>query len=392
MPAEQAKSGEHWVRDEVGLPDGAPTVLARTQRVDTYPIHVTRSPAAAAARLLELAAGAKLAIITDQTVQALHGRQLTDDLRRLGVSCQVYALPPGEASKSAARALELWDWLAESDIGRRDVIVTHGGGVINDIGGWVASAFMRGVPYVNLPSTLLAQVDGALGGKVAVNHTLAKNLLGAFYQPKGVISDISCLQTLGRRQLASGVAETIKKAVIASPAYFEFIEGNVERILAKDLDALERLVCCAAAIKTLLIERDPYEHDLRRPLNFGHSIGHPLETVTGYGPLTHGEAVAFGMVVESRIARNRGLLSQEYLERVLEVLRRAGLPYSHERLATRVDGEAIIPAMAPVSRIRAGSPRYVLWRRFGETVIVDDVSERELRRALHESGLDVHVP
>jgi len=376
------------VRDAIPLPSRPDqAVEARSARSDRYPVFVTRTLDDTLARLHELLGGAQVAVITDQTVLELHGGPLLDALRDADLGVQVAALPAGEKSKSLEQAVRLWDWLAESSIARRDVVLTFGGGVINDTGGWVASGYMRGVPYVNLPTTLLAQVDGALGGKVAVNHAVAKNLLGAFYQPLGVVSNVDYLQTIDDRHLRAGLAECIKKAIIASPAYWELIEGSVEAILARDPEALERLVHAASAIKTALIERDPYEEDLRRPLNFGHTIGHPLETVSGYRPLLHGEAVAFGMVVESRIAANRGLLPPETLERIIALLRRAELPTTADELPAPLDPAAVLRAMEKVRLIRAGSLRYVLPLAFGESVIADDVSEQEVRRALREAGM-----
>jgi 3-dehydroquinate synthase len=261
------------VRYAVPLPAASDrAIVARAARSDAYRIYVTRTVPETLARLVELLEGAKVAMITDETPMALHGGPLLDGLRDAGLDVQVSAVPTGEASKSLEQAVRLWNWLARSSLARRDVILTFGGGVVNDTGGWVASAYMRGIPYVNVPTTLLAQVDAALGGKVAVNHAVAKNLLGAFYQPVGVVSNVEYLQTVDDRHLRAGLAEAIKKAIIASPAYWDFIEGNLDAILARDLGALERLVRCASAIKTALIERDPYEEDLRRPLNFGHTI------------------------------------------------------------------------------------------------------------------------
>jgi 3-dehydroquinate synthase len=298
----------------------------------------------------------------------------------------VSVVPAGEASKSLENASRLWDWLAHSALARRDVVLTFGGGVINDLGGWVASGYMRGLPYVNLPTTLLAQVDGALGGKVAVNHQLAKNLLGAFYNPIGVVSNVAYLRTLDARHTRAGLAESIKKAVIASPDYWTFIEQHAEPILAHDLDVLERLVRYATAIKTTLIERDPYEVDLRRPLNFGHTIGHPLETVTGYR-LLHGEAVAFGMVVEARIAVDRGMLPQPTFDRLVGLLRRVGLPTSASDLPESIRVGPLLDAMEKVRLIRAGSLRYVLPVAPGEAVIADDVGPKQVRAALRWAGL-----
>jgi 3-dehydroquinate synthase len=331
--------------------------------------------------------GQRITVLTDANVDALFGATLVRALRGAGFDPLVRAIPPGEPSKSLDEAVRLWHWLADSGAGRRDVLLAFGGGVIADLGGWAASAYMRGIPYVNVPTTLLAQVDGALGGKVAVNHPLAKNLIGAFHQPRAVIANVGFLSSTSGRHLRAGLAEAIKKAMIASPAYWAFIEEQADAILDREPAALERLVRCAAAIKTALVERDPYEVDLRRPLNFGHTIGHPLETVTGYGPLLHGEAVALGMVVESRIAAARGLMAPELLERLLALLRRCDLPTTAGDLAAPVSGPAILAAMEHVRLIRAGSLRYVLPVSLGETVIADDVGEDEVRDALRDCGV-----
>jgi len=380
------------VRDAVPLPTGATVVIAVAARRDAYPIHVVRDLDQLLALLVHELDGARAALVTDETVESLYGSAVLNGLRRAGVETIARSVPAGEASKSLRRAVELWDWLARSEIGRRDVVITLGGGVINDLGGWVASGFMRGVPYINVPTTLLAQVDGALGGKVAVNHPLAKNLLGAFHQPAAVISNLGFLASTQTRHLAAGLAEAIKKAVIASPEYWRFIEDAAMRILGRDPDALEHLVRAAAVIKTELVRRDPYEADLRRPLNFGHTIGHPLETVTGYGPLLHGEAVAFGMAVESRIAARRGLLDEELLERIVGLLQRCGLPTRARELPVPVDGEQLVGALEKVRLIRAGSLRYVLPCGLGETVIADSVTDEEVRIALRASGIPLARP
>jgi 3-dehydroquinate synthase len=375
------------IRDAIPLPATAASVTAHAHRSDAYTVHVVSGMREALARLVGLVGGAGVAVVTDETVHELYGGQLLRGLRRAGIEPLVWTVPAGEASKSLEQATALWDRLARSDLSRRDVVVAFGGGVIADLGGWVASGYMRGVPYVNLPTTLLAQVDGALGGKVAVNHAVAKNLLGAFHQPAGVVANVGFLRTTTDRHLRAGLAEAIKKAIIASPDYLDFIERHADDLLTRDDDALARLVASAAAIKTELIARDPYETDLRRPLNFGHTIGHPLETVTGYGPLLHGEAVAFGMVVESRIAAARGLLDEATLERLLALLRRCRLPTEAGDLGAPVEADAVLAAMDKVRQIRAGSLRFVLPVAPGETVIADDVSEREVREALAACGV-----
>jgi 3-dehydroquinate synthase len=374
------------VHDAFQLPEPRTAIVAGAERRDVYPIRVVASLDDLAAALGTLLDGADVAVITDEAVEELYGTLLVRMLRDVGVDALVHALPPGEASKSLDSALALWDWLAEADIARRDVVLNFGGGVVCDVGGWVASAYMRGLPYVNVPTTLLAQVDGALGGKVAVNHPTAKNLLGAFHQPSGVVAHVGFLASTSRRHIRAGLAEAIKKAIIASPDYWAFIDGHAEAILRQDLDVLERLVHSAAAIKTALVERDPYERDLRRPLNFGHTIGHPLETVTGYGPLLHGEAVALGMVVETRIAVARGLASEALEVGLVDLLERCGLPVRAADLPAPVDGVALIGALEKVRQIRAGSLRFVLPAALGETVIADDVGEEEIRDSLERTG------
>jgi 3-dehydroquinate synthase len=376
-------------RDAIDLPPPGEPVVGRAERSDSYPITVTRSLPETLAHLLDLIGEAHVAVITDRTVAGLHGQALLRGLGDAGLEPEVVAVAPGERHKTLPQALELLDWLTGTRLGRRDVIVTFGGGVVVDMGGWVASCYMRGVPYVNLPTTLVGQVDAGIGGKLAVNHEVAKNLIGGFSQPRGVISDVSLLRTLERRQLRAGLAESIKKAIIASPAYWDLIEEDADAILLADLDALERLVHGASAIKAELIARDPYEEDARRTLGFGHALAHPLETVTGYGALLHGEAVAFGMVVEARMAASRGLLGPGTLERILRLLRRVGLPTGAHELPTAIDGARLLAAIERIRLIRGGGYRFVLPIELGESVIADDVTPGELHAALAACGIRV---
>jgi 3-dehydroquinate synthase len=376
------------VRDAIALPRPGATVRAEAERFDAYSVQVTTDMRSAFDAVAALVAGRSVAILTDETVEALYGPALVRHLRACDADPLLHAVPPGEGSKSLERACGLWDWLAGSQLARRDVLVNFGGGVIADLGGWVASAYMRGLPYLNLPTTLLAQVDGALGGKVAVNHPSAKNLLGAFHQPLGVVAHVGFLRSTSARHMRAGLAEAIKKAVIASPELWAFIDERADAILDGDVTALERLVSAAAAIKTALIARDPYEADLRRPLNYGHTVGHPVETLSAYdGSVLHGEAVAFGMVVETRIAAARGWTEPWLLDGLIDLLRRCRLPTRASDLATSLDGRALVAAMEKVRQIRAGSLRYVLPVALGETVIADDVTEDELSAALEASGV-----
>jgi 3-dehydroquinate synthase len=375
-------------RDAFELPnDEAPPVLGRSSRVDAYPIHVTRTLPEALLRLVDLAGSARVGVITDKVVHELHGRALLAGFDELGLHPDLVVVPSGERYKSLDEAVRLWHWLAAGPLGRRDVVMAFGGGVVIDMGGWVAAGYMRGMRYINVPTTLVAQVDAGIGGKLAVNHGTAKNLIGGFHQPIGVVSNVGFLETLDVRHIRAGLAETIKKALIASPAYWTFIEDHARALLAKDIDALEQLVRAAGAIKAALIERDPYEYDSRRTLGFGHALAHPLETITGYGPVLHGEAVSFGMVVECTIAAERGLLAADLLERVIALLRRIGLPTRAGDLPVSIDAGALLAATEKVRLARGGHLRWVLPFGLGETLIADDITERELRVALRRVGV-----
>jgi 3-dehydroquinate synthase len=389
MPAELLSRDLVHTIDAIELPPAGSAVEGRSERRDSYPIVVTRSPEDTVERLLQLVGEAKVAVITDTTVAELHVPVVVGALRKAGIETEVAAIPAGERHKTLRQAFELLDWLTGTQIGRHDVIVTLGGGVVIDLGGWVANSYMRGVPYLNLPTTLIGQVDAGIGGKLAVNHPVAKNLIGGFFQPRAVISDVSFLRTIGRRQLRAGLAESIKKAIIASPAYWDLIEASADAILAGDPEALEALVQGAGAIKAELIEREPYEEDSRRTLGFGHAIAHPLETVTSYSELLHGEAVAFGMAVELRLAAARGLLPQERLERFLGLLRRVELPTTAAELGAPIDGGRLLDATERIRLIRGGGYRFVLPIDLGETVIADDVTPAELREALRRCGIDL---
>ena len=373
--------------DAIELPRAGAEVLAHAERRDAYPIFVTRSPEETVERLLQAIGEAHVAVITDETVADLYGPLVFGALHKAGLKPEIAAVPAGERHKTLRQATELLDWLTGTRISRRDMIVLLGGGVVIDMGGFVASAYMRGVPYVSLATTLIGQVDAAIGGKLAVNH-VDKNLIGAFWQPRAVISDVTFLRTIGIRQLRAGLAESIKKAIIASPEYWELIHERAEAMLAGDPRALEALVHGAGAIKSELIARDPYEHDSRRTLGFGHAIAHPVETVTGYSELLHGEAVAFGMAVECRLAATRGLLSADRLDQILGLLRRVGLPTTVIELGTDLDGARLIQAIERIRLIRGGGFRFVLPVDIGETVIADDVGPEELTDALRTCGVD----
>jgi 3-dehydroquinate synthase len=373
---------DYVVRDRIPLSATSAAIEVSLERQDTYRIHVVPDTPSAAEVLLSELDGRDAAVITERTVASLPAYRLTETLEERGQLLGSMVVDPGERSKSLDTAYELIDWLAQLGLARRDVVIALGGGMIMDTVGWVASAYMRGVPYVNVPTTLLAQVDAGIGGKVAVDHNAAKNLVGAFYQPKAVISCLEFLETLDPRQSRAGLAEALKKAIIASPELFEYIEEHADELVRCHSPAVGPLVRGASTIKTELVGRDPYEADLRRPLNFGHTVGHAVETTTGYGPVLHGEAVAFGMVVAVDIARARGVLDPAIAERIVRLIRGLGLPTRLDELRAVPPIDGVLGALDKIREIRDGSLRFVLPVELGTTLIAEDVTEDEVRDAL----------
>jgi 3-dehydroquinate synthase len=370
------------VRDDHPLPGLDGPITSSMRRTSTYSIHVTSDENTALKALAEAVGGRMIAMITDAEVDKLHAERIKQWLSGHASKVQKIVLPPGERSKALPTACHLLDWLAQSDMRRRDILVAVGGGAIIDTSGWVASIYMRGISYINVPTTLLAQVDAAIGGKVAVNHDTAKNLIGSFYAPDAVVSCTTWLSTLDSRQFRSGLAEAIKLAVISSTQLLTFIERHLESLAALDSVCLQTLVHSASSIKCALVERDPYEVDLRRTLNFGHTVGHAVETVTGYGPVLHGEAVAYGMAVAVRVATARAVLAPAVASRIIGILRAVGLPVFLGELPVAPEAEDIIMALAKVRQVRDGSLRFVLPTGIGSALIVDDVGDDEIRSAL----------
>jgi 3-dehydroquinate synthase len=379
------------VRDRIPLSTTSSAIEVNLERQDTYRIHVVPETSKAAETLIAELDGRRAVVITERNVAALPAGRITEILAERGLLLGTTVLDPGERSKSLDTAYQLIDWLAQLGFARRDVVVALGGGMILDTVGWVASAFMRGVPYINVPTTLLAQVDAGIGGKVAVDHNAAKNLVGAFYQPRAVISCLEFLETLDPRQARAGLAEAVKKAIIASPELFAFIEANADALVQCRLSAVDPLVRAASTIKCELVGRDPYEADLRRPLNFGHTVGHAVETTTGYGPVLHGEAVAFGMVVAVDISRARGLLDPVLADRIVRLITDLGLPVRLEQLGSVPPVDDLLAALDKIREIRDGSLRFVLPVELGTTLIAEDVTEDEVRAALHRVAEDVPV-
>jgi 3-dehydroquinate synthase len=301
-------------------------------------------------------------------------------LAGVGIEAAAVSLPPGEATKSLAQASRLYDELADRQADRHTLIVALGGGVIGDLAGFVAATFARGLRFIMVPTTLLAQVDSSVGGKVGVNHPTAKNLIGAFHQPAGVWIDTETLRTLPARELRCGLAEVVKYGVILDGEFFAELERNVERILAHDGEALQRIIVESCRKKAAIVSQDEREETgLRAVLNFGHTVGHAIEAVAGYdGPYQHGEAVAVGMVAECRLAKRLGWVAAEAVERVIRLLARFGLPTS----APGLDAERLVAAMSRDKKNSRGKIRFVLPRAIGRVELTDAARIDDVRAVL----------
>jgi 3-dehydroquinate synthase len=328
-------------------------------------------------QLREVGFGDKLVIVTDPTVKGLYGNTLSQNLTGQGFKVAVLEVPEGEEQKSLDTASRLYEELSSFQADRTTPILALGGGVIGDLTGFVAATYLRGVPLIQIPTTLLAQVDSSIGGKVALDHGQLKNKIGAFYQPRLVISDITTLRSLTATELSQGLAEIIKYAAIRDKEFFAYLEGNLEQIKSRDERVLEEIVLRSAQIKAEVVEKDERDLGLRHILNYGHTIGHAIETVSNFD-VGHGEAIALGMIAAGRISNKMGMLSQDELIRLEGVIQKVGLPIEMPGLEV----DKITHAMAFDKKIFSGRRRFVLLRSLGEAFITDEVSPSVVEQVL----------
>ena len=326
---------------------GPPTDTVTVELGDrSYPIIIgSGSLKEAGPRLTATLGTGAAAIVTNPTVAELYLERVETSLRHAGYRVTVVEIPDGEEYKNLASLALIYDRLLEKRFERASPMVALGGGVIGDLAGLAAATLLRGVPFIQLPTTLLAQVDASVGGKTGINHPVGKNLIGAFYQPRLVLIDISTLKTLPRRELLAGLAEVIKYGVILDAELFAVIETQLDRILSVDEDLLSSVVRRCCALKAMVVQRDEREADYRSILNFGHTLAHALEALTGYQRYLHGEAVAIGMAFAAKLSFVRGYCSEETVQRIGQLLKRAGLPlevppeFSAPQLAQVIEGD-----------------------------------------------------
>jgi 3-dehydroquinate synthase len=317
-------------------------------------------------------------LISDTHVAPLYLKAASASLAAAGYRVIDHVIPAGEAHKTLATVSAALDTLLNARVERATPIIALGGGVVGDLAGFVAASLLRGVPFIQVPTTLLAAVDASVGGKVGVDHSAGKNLIGAFHQPRLVLTDISTFATLPARELRCGLAECIKHGIIRDSALFAFIRDNAAQLLANNPAAMAELVARNVAIKAAIVQEDPFEKGVRALLNLGHTFGHAIETVMGYSGISHGEGVALGMVAASRLAHTLGQLPAADLRDILALIAAVGLPTSLPAL----DIDKTFAGMFTDKKVKDGKLRLILPTKIGHAHIVTDVPEKSIREAI----------
>jgi 3-dehydroquinate synthase len=359
-----------------------PAVVPVNLREHSYSITVGAGLLAHAGEILRsLSKSAKAAIVTDSIVGPLHLETLRGSLAASGFETIIATLPAGEDHKTIQDLLPCYDAFLGARIERSTPLLALGGGVVGDMAGFVAATLLRGVPLVQIPTTLLAMVDASVGGKTGVNHAVGKNLIGAFHQPIAVIADPNVLRTLPQRELRGGLAECIKHDCIRDADGFASLEREIDRALSLDVEYLSNLVAHNVTIKAKVVESDPFERGDRAHLNFGHTFGHAIETVSHY-EYSHGESVALGMTAATYASAKLGLIEESSRRRIVAVIQRAGLPTSGMRL----DPAAVVDAMHFDKKVKSGRVRFVLLDRIGHAIVRDDVPPTLVREAVESLG------
>lgn len=330
----------------------------------------------------KLGLGQRCAIVTDSKVGPHYADAAAESLRSNGFECVIVTIPSGEKAKSLSIVAKCYDELAQHRLERKSFVVALGGGVVGDLAGFVAATYLRGIPFVQVPTTLLAQVDSSVGGKVGVNLRAGKNLVGAFYQPKLVLCDLDVLATLPQREFRAGLAEVIKYGIIYDPRLFALLEKALDRLVALDPATLEQVIARCCQIKADVVSQDETETGLRSILNFGHTIGHAIEAISGYGKFLHGEAISIGQVAAARLSAMTLGLPADDVQRITTLFKRASLPTT---IALPKHARArLFEAMRLDKKVSAGEIRFVLAERIGKVRRGQPVPAKLIHAALDQ--------
>jgi len=345
----------------------------------TYPIHIDRGAIAQLSVVLkELDAKGSVAICTDTNVGKLYGDMIVSAVREAGVQPVMCMTPAGEKSKRLANVESFIGRFLEAGLDRGSVVVAFGGGVVGDMAAFAAAIYMRGIRFVQVPTTVVAQVDSSVGGKTGVNHALAKNIIGSFHQPSAVIVDLDFLSSLPPRELRAGLAEVIKHGIIADEALFAYMETNADTILAGDVEAMRYPVQRSCEIKAAIVAEDEREHGVRANLNYGHTFGHGIEAASNYTTFLHGEAIALGMRAAAALSRDLGLVDAAFVERHNACLSKYELPETWPGMPT----DDVVDAMRRDKKAVAGTMKFVVADAMGHVAHRTDIDEAQVRKAL----------
>ncbi|QJW47810.1 3-dehydroquinate synthase [bacterium BFN5] len=347
----------------------------------SYTIHIDHNGLDNLRTILQkLTLSGKVLIVSDEHVGHIYGQRVCSMLAAAGFEASLFLVKPGEETKSLDVANTIFTKAITMGLDRKSPIIALGGGVVGDLTGFIAATYLRGIPFIQLPTSLLAQVDSSVGGKVAVNHALGKNLIGAFYQPKTVIIDLNTLATLPMRELFTGLAEVIKYGLIADRNFFTYLQDHCPQILNRDSDALRYIIKRSCEIKASVVEQDERESSLRMILNFGHTIGHAIEANAGYGKYNHGEAVAIGMIGAALISYYLNLCSKDLVEAVRHIVSSYQLPLK----ASDCSAQEMMNLLTRDKKSIGGKIHWVLLNSIGETSIHNDVPDEIVYKVLTE--------
>jgi 3-dehydroquinate synthase len=322
----------------------------------------------------------KIVLISDKTVFSLYGDRAKEAFERSGFPVIHYVMPPGESTKNINTAIKIYDFLTDQRIERADIVVALGGGVTGDLAGFIAATYLRGLSWIQAPTTLISMVDASIGGKVGIDHSLGKNLIGAFYQPSLVLADVSTLDTLLNREQYAGWAEVIKYGLIQDYKLFELIENNIEKLLSLSPDITANVIKQCACIKSSIVSEDERDTGKRIILNYGHTIGHALEVAGKFKTFLHGEAVALGMVSAAILSRNMNLLSQQSVDRIIDLLNRFHLPISYKG----INSLELIPAISLDKKRKNSLVQWVLLMDIGTSKVFTNIPNEVVLKSLSE--------
>ena len=345
-----------------------------------YPIIIGAGLLGDANLILSYLTSGRAVIVTNETVAGIYLERFEENLRQTGTDVLSISLPDGERYKTWDTLNSIFDYMLAERCDRTTTVIALGGGVVGDVAGFAAATYLRGVAYIQVPTTLLAQVDSSVGGKTAINHPLGKNMIGAFYQPRLVLSDLSTLSTLPDRELSAGLAEVVKYGAIMDADFFAWLEQNMDRLVAREPDALGYAVEKSCQCKAETVAADEREVGRRALLNFGHTFGHAIEAGLGFGTWLHGEAVSAGMLLAASLSARQGDISESDVSRLAGVLKRAGLPTR----APSLGAERYLELMGHDKKVQEGKLRLVLLRSIGDAYLTADFSSDLLTRVLRE--------